>query len=329
MPHVLASQQAASSPNGEAARSAAPAEPTVREPALERKREREERLVGGQTLNLGSGLPPEVSTGSHDLPATSGATPPALPQSTQRFGTGGTLDMRAGAAPAASAALTALRGQEADKPSPARGRVEPTHEALHDDFFDAGEQGLYEGGPAPEGRHQVLDDELEHDAPRIVVRTPEQEMRRNRMMRVVGVVVGVVLGVLVFAVVRGRGTSGDDAKTRGEHPVTEPQPVEPQAPAVVAPPPAPPPPPEPAVVAPPEPAAPPPEAAAPDEKPAEKPPAEKPVPAPRVEGAAPAPRPRPAGGDATPPVKPAQPRPAGPVPPAIPAGKPPTVSFPD
>jgi len=330
MPHVLASQQAAASPKGDAARSVAPAEPTVREPALERKREREERLVGGQTLNLGSGVPPEVSAGSHDLPATPGPTPPALPQGTPRFGTGGTLDMRAGATPAASAALNNSRAQDADKPSPARGRVEPPHEALHDDFFDAGEQGLYEGGHAPEGRHQVLDDELEHDAPRIVVRTPEQEMRRNRMMRVVGVVVGVVLGVLVFAVVRGRGTTGanvDDAKTRGEHPVTPPAPVEPQAPAVVAPPP--PPPPEPAVTAPPEPVAPPPEAAVPAEKPAEKPPVEKPAPAPRAEGASPAPRPRPAGGDATPPVKPAQPRPAGPVPPAIPAGEPPTVSFPD
>jgi CheY-like chemotaxis protein len=333
MPHVLASQQAAqkSEAPSRPVASVAPAEPTVREPALERRREREERSVGGQTLNLGSGLPPEVAAASE--PASAKAAPPALPgASTQLFGTGGTqmLDMRAAPAPAVNGGLTTLKGHqhELDRAPSSRTPAEVTPE-LHDDFFDAGEQGLYEGGHGPESRHHVLDDDLEHDVPRIVVRTPEQEMRRNRMMRVVGVVVGVVLGVLVFAVLRGRGSKPaveDATSNSAARPldVTPPAPVAPSAPAQVAPPP--PPPPEP--VAPPEPETPP--APAVLEKPVAKPPVEKPAPAARVDSPAPAPRPRPATADApAPKPAPVQPRPAGPVGPAIPAGKPPTVSFPD
>lgn len=338
MPHVLASQQAAPSPKDDAARpvaSVAPAEPTVREPALERRREREERLVGGQTLNLGSGVTPEVATGSEPH-AGQGATPPVLPAaSTQLFGSGGTqmLDMRAAPAPAVNGGLATLKGHQHERElAPAtRAASEGIPEHLHDDFFDAGEQGLYEGGHGPESRHHVHDDELEHDAPRVVLRTPEQEMRRNRMMRVVGVVVGVVLGVLVFAVLGRRGKApGEDAKkdttTAPQSAVTPPAPVDPPAPAQLAPPP-PPPPPEPAPVAPPAPTPPEPAVVV---KPAEKPPGDKPAPAPRVDAPAATPRPRPATGEtAAPKPAPVQPRPAGPAKPAIPAGKPPTVSFPD
>ena len=350
MPHVVASQQAAKAQAEAHAQAAVPkrttepmrtlggGEPTVREPALERRRERDERLVGGQTLSLGSGLPPEVATASE--PAPSAPTPPALPaaslQGTQRLGSGGTqmLDARPQAAPTAALGATIKGGhEEAEKPASKGSRGDGAHDE-HDDFFDAGEQGLYEGGhgQGQGARHQVLDEDLEEaDVPRVIVRTPEQEMRRNRMMRVVGIVVGVVLGVLVFAVVgRGRGGADDakkDAAKAAEQPATPPTVAAPPPPAQVTPPP---PAPEPAAVTPPPPPPEPaPEAAPPAEKPAtvEKP-AEKPAPAaPRPEAAAP--RPRPAPEPAAPKPAPAQPKPAAPTGPAVPAGKPPTVSFPD
>ncbi len=339
MPHVLASQAALlqSQRPSQQERRVAPAEPTVREPALERRREREQRMLAGQTLSLGSGLAPEITTViSPHAPA--GPNPPALPgpvpQGTHRYGSSGTqmLDVRAPAtaapvraAPATARLSTPKSHDEPEKVTATRARPDGTHEALHDDFFDAGEQGLYEGGHGAE-RHQVLDEELELDAPRVVARTAEQEQRRNRMMRVVGVVVGVVLGVLVFAVLRGRGSSADEAKQNAaraaEHAVTPPA-VTPTPPQAVTPPP-PPPPPEPAVDTPP-PAIPSEATPAVVEKPVA---VEKPAPVARPEGAgAPAPRPRPTPAEAAPPKPaPAQPRPATP---PIPAGKPPTVSFPD
>jgi CheY-like chemotaxis protein len=353
MPHVLASQKAAQA-QGEAQprpkttepmRSLGAGEPTVREPALERRREREERLAGGQTLSLGSGLPPEVATAPEpapSAPATPSAMPTAALQGTQRLGTGGTqmLDVRPQAAPQAAPGATIKGGHEeatADKLAPKGSRGDGVHDALHDDFFDAGEQGLYEGGHghSEHARHQVLDEDLEEaDAPRVIVRTAEQEMRRNRMMRVVGIVVGVVLGVLVFAVVGRRGGADDakkDAARAGEQPATPPTVAAPPPP--VTPPPLPPAPEPAAVTPPPPPPEPAPEAAPPVEKPVvvEKP-AEKPAPAPaapRAEAAAPTPRPRPVPEPAAPKPAPAQPKPAAPVGPAVPAGKPPTVSFPD
>jgi hypothetical protein len=316
---------------------------------LERRREREERLVGNQTLSLGSGLPPEVAVSAAAPPEPTPPLAAGVPQGTQRYGSNGThmLDMSlpvAAAAPAVAGGLSTMKSHDAEKAASPRSRQEPVHEALHDDFFDAGEQGMYEGGHGAE-RHQVLDEdlELEHDVPRIIVRTPEQEMRRNRMMRVVGVVVGVVLGVLVFAVLRGRGNGPEEAKpgaaARGaEPPVAAPAPVEPPPPpAAVTPPP--PPPPEPAEVAPPpEPAAvtPPPVEKPVAEKPVvekpvvEKPVVEKPAPAARPEGAAATPRPRPTPAEPAPAKPaPAQPRPATPAPAPVAPGKPPTVSFPD
>jgi hypothetical protein len=307
MPHVLASQQASrQKPDSESAH--APAEPTVREPALERKRERDER-VGSQTLQLGSGATLEAAL--KNAASTEQAAAAAPVGSAHR--------------PRAETPAFVVRDSELEISAPAKSAIEdkpaargPAHDPdIHDEFFDAGEQGLYEGGHG--GHEPVLDDDLEHGVPRVIVRTPEQEQRRTRMMQVVGIVVGVVLGVLVFAVLRGRGSSEGDAAPPPERAVTVPAPVEaqPPQPAQAAPPP-------------PEPAAPPPapEIVLPEqaEKPAEKPPTEAARPA---EGA-PGPRPRPGAEPAAPRpavTPPAQPR--GPLPPPIPAGKPPTVSFPD
>ena len=327
MPHVLASQRATQAePSGDPERYVASAEPTVREPVLERRREREERQLGNQTLSLGSGLPPEVTAVS---PAA--APPPAtggLSEATPRHASNGAqmLDMSLPVAAAPGGPSTTKSHADVEKLA-TRSPHEPVHEGLHDEFFDAGEQGLYDGGHGAE-RHHALDEDLDldHDAPRVVVRTPEQEMRRNRMMRVVGVVVGVVLGVLVFAVLRGRGTSPEERRPGAgaradEQPVAPP--VEPAPPAVVSPPPPPPPPPERAAQPPePEVTTPP-----PAEKPATGKPIDRPAPVARPDGALPTPRP--AVPPAQPKPAPVQPRPAAPPPAAAPADKPPTASFPD
>lgn len=319
MPHVLASQPGAAS-NGDEARSQAPAEPTVREPVLERRKEREER-VGVQTLQLGSvdeGGSAALNSKPHP---ESGAARP--------------LDLLAGAgsaSPVATAASKALRGHEdVDKPAAGRARGEVAHEALHDEFFDAGDQGIYDSEHAVHEQH-VLDDDLEQDVPRVHARTPEQEQRRARLMQVVGVVVGVVLGVFVFAVLRGRTT--EDPKPVVEQPAQ----LEPPAQVTPAPPPpaqpAPPPPPvEPVASAPPA-AEPVPEVPAEVVKPTEKPKATvvapKPAPARETAPATVTPRPRP---QPIPTPTPARPTPAvqpkGPVTPPTPGAKPPTVSFPD
>ncbi|HEY6077761.1 MAG TPA: response regulator, partial [Polyangiaceae bacterium] len=222
MPHVLASRSWVP-----------PTEPTQREPALERRRERDERL-GAQTLHLGSGPPAEAL---HLEPPTSSLA------STQRFASGGTTPIgvttQRGTTPEAPGVKpgAARHHDDGERAATPRARGEAVHESLHDDFFEAGEQGIYEGGPAslppPE-----LEGELEHVLPRSLVRTPEQEHRRNRLMQVVGVVVGVVLGVFVFAILRGRGV--EEPKPDTEPSAASPAQVEAQSPAppVVQPPPA-------------------------------------------------------------------------------------------
>jgi hypothetical protein len=319
MPHILAQNAAAK----------------AAQPPAER--------VGTQTLHLGSGQT-ETPRPLPAAPAAQSAASAAALGATQRLSSGGAqaLDVRtpspSQARPPGMAAST-TRHDEPEKPASARVRAEVVHEALHDEFFDAGDQGMYEGGPSSIPSPGILEDDLETDVPRVVLRTPEQEQRRARLMQVVGVVVGVVLGVFVFAVLRGRGS--DDATPPETEPVTDQAPVTPPAPpppAVQPPPPAPadvtppapadvtpppPPPAEPAAVEP-EPAAPAAEKPAPAAKAA---PAPKPVP---PAEAVPAPKPRPAPAAEAPARRPAVgPKPAGPVPPPIPAGRPPTVSFPD
>jgi CheY-like chemotaxis protein len=332
MPHVVASQPGPQS-RSEARRSIEPAEPTAREPVVERRREREASL--GQTLSLGSGLPTELLAESSPLP-TPHAASPSLSSSpsgaTQRFGSSsGTqpLDMR-GSSPGAEAAPAALGSSTAksqhDKSQHDKSHHEEkvaaprVHEALHDEFFDAGEQGLYEGGHGAEVHHAV-EDELETDVPRVVRRTPEQERRRNKMMQVVGLVVGSVLGVLIFAVLaRGRSQPEppkDNPPALSEPPVAPPAAVEPPAPpAVTPPPPAP-------VVEEPTPRAP-----TGAEPPAKSGAADKPAPAARPAEPGATPRSKPAGeaGERPLPTTPSQPR--RPLLP-LPAGKPPTISFPD
>jgi CheY-like chemotaxis protein len=317
MPHVLTGNLGAPQ-RAESSRSIEPAEPTAREPAVERRREREGDL--SQTLNLGSGPHELMTEGSpSSLPQSAGASSSAVSGSTQRLSSGGaSLEDRASspgpeaAAVSSNVASSRKTPFEADKPA-----LRP-HDALHDEFFDAGEQGMYDGGHGASALHAVEEDELEGDGPRVVRRTPEQERRRNKMMQVVGLVVGSVLGVLIFAVLaaRGRSTPPEAKPDQGTHPnepaVAPPAAVQPTTPPDTAPPP-----PPADVTSAPLPAV---------DDDSSKVSGDKP--GPRA-GDGSASRPRAAGEPPPPPAPPATPaQPRRPLLP-LPASKPPTASFPD
>lgn len=77
-------------------------------------------------------------------------------------------------------------------------------DAVADEFFSAGDEGTYEGGP-----HSLIPDEpttepeLEPESARVVVpRTKEQEDRRRRAVWLVGLLVGVGLAMVVGGLLR-------------------------------------------------------------------------------------------------------------------------------
>jgi len=81
-------------------------------------------------------------------------------------------------------------------------------EDTHDEFFSAGEAGSYEGGPTSDV-HGLLDEANDHDfddlsAPgrRVIRRTPEQEARRERNIKMVSGLVGVGLAIACVALWR-------------------------------------------------------------------------------------------------------------------------------
>jgi hypothetical protein len=68
-------------------------------------------------------------------------------------------------------------------------------DVLHRQFFADGDEGRYEGGHAslpPE--HEPI---IEEGEERVIVRTPEQDARRARNMRVVAITLGLVLAMLL------------------------------------------------------------------------------------------------------------------------------------
>jgi hypothetical protein len=312
--------------------------------------------VGAETLQLGSVVPPELRApesapaAPSSPPASSAAASSESAQSGKTLALHGNHPFADAAKPSAGADITSAVRPQAPTPRPevprgaaalaADEKVEgAAPDALHDAFFSAGDEGKYsEATEQAAPRAFEDDDDFDAAAPRLAIRTPEQEQRRNRLMRIVGIVVGVVLGV--FAVAMIRGTSGrDDAPTRpsAEQPVAAPpapnsEPpreaplAEPRAASPVEAPPPPEPPraevePEPPIESPP---------AAVDTKRTAKEPRARNEPvsaAPKPAGErvpAPRPTPPPRRGPA------AQPRPAGDAAPPEPApARPPMVSFPD
>ncbi|MCC6216654.1 MAG: response regulator [Polyangiaceae bacterium] len=216
--------------------------------------------------------------------------------------------------PATIAAIPrALRHGEAS-PGP---DSSPPRPAGDDEFFTAGDEGRYEGGHA-----HLAEDELDDlDGPaRRPPRTPEQEQRRARFIRLVAGVAGFAIAVFAVAVVtrQGPAPAPSPAPRAPEPPVA----LEPRAPAATtaattA---------EPRAVAelPPPPEQPPPRAsAAPGAAATALPPAAAPPPGPPPAERRPPSRPRPV---APPPDDP----PPAPPPPVRPPGtKPPTAAFPE
>jgi CheY-like chemotaxis protein len=192
-------------------------------------------------------------------------------------------------------------------------------EDWHEQFFDEGEAGRYEGGPA------VLDagddvPEIEHEHRHRTSFTPEQVARRTRFTRWVSGIVGFLIAVAAVAGIRSMlaADQGKDAPEPVGPPIVVTQPAAVQPPATAEPLPVEPVPvPVPAPVAEPEPE---PEPAPIAEQPAKPEPAPKPVakdPPPEQ------PRPRPIAAK-----PPEPPPPPPPLPPPPSTEKPPTASFP-
>jgi len=176
------------------------------------------------------------------------------------------------------AEIATLESVLPDDALPPPSSLDPAHE---DDFFSAGDDGRYEGGPSvrPAAREELLDD-FEVPPPRHS-RTPEQEQRRARFLRWVVLAMGFGLSISASAFVLRMiaPQNGESEVTSAESdapPEPAPTPVQatppapqPTEPVFVPPPPPEPPPPEetasaevPTAAAPPPP--PPPPRAAPD-----------------------------------------------------------------
>ena len=123
------------------------------------------------------------------------------------------------------------------------------HDPLHTDFFSAGDEGRYEGGPASippahpaglhEHEHEHEHEDAHHDhAPNARLSSPEAIERRARLTRVVAVVVGFLVASLVVGVVA-QSLRRDDVVTPPRAEVVEPASPAPVQAAVVEKPPAP------------------------------------------------------------------------------------------
>lgn len=77
-------------------------------------------------------------------------------------------------------------------------------ESLDEDesFFQAGDEGRYEGGPALLMTEEPV--ELDQRPVAVVVRTPEQDARRARLVRIVAMAVGAFAALFAFGVVKQR-----------------------------------------------------------------------------------------------------------------------------
>jgi CheY-like chemotaxis protein len=209
-----------------------------------------------------------------------------------------------------------------------------------DQFFRAGDEGLYEGGEEPEPSQRSLIDS--DDALPRIVRTPEQEERRARMIRWVVMAMGFAAAIAVAGVVVPKLAPKPADSALVAPPPPAPAPVKPEPAAALTPQPLPIPPPPEAPVEAPTAAAPEPPPPAPEPAPVAKPEPPKVVAPPRPAAPSPAaaaapkpepavaakPKPVPAPAPAAPKSKP-EPTPAAPPPAPAPGPAPATAAFPD
>jgi CheY-like chemotaxis protein len=297
------------------------ARPTTREP-FARVRAEVSPVVPESAAPVSQRLAPApVVAVGHEKPV-----PPAAPV-TPSVEAGAALPLVSRSVPGESATLESVLPEDALPPPSSS--VDP-HE---DDFFSQGDEGAYEGGPShhpPAPLHELVD-EYEAPVPRIS-RTPEQEQRRARHLRLVVLAMGFGLSIVLTALLLRTflpAPSEQMTSTATQEPeAPAPVPVQANPPPVADP-----------VIVPPPPPAPEPEAteeAASAEAPAPPPPpppppaAEAPVlsepiappkTAPKTPVAA-----RPVAARPAPAAKPAKPAPPEPKP--APAVQPPTASFP-
>ena len=346
---------------------------TEREPAVARRAEREGADLGSTAL-LGSPaaatpLPVSATSATSATPPVSAEVVPHVVQDEPAPTTEPlpkvavaeeALRVSEVSAPAAHASEPELT-PEPEPDSDNSAALDAAHppgftEDIHDEFFSAGETGSYVGGPATIAPALVGDahdpgfDDLHSEGPRRVLqRSPEQEARRERNIKIVSALVGVGLAmacVALWRTHRANQAASEELTVPSPSHFTADAPTPPGAPLVPAPAvtslvPAPPerpvepPPPPPPVTAAPTPAETKPAVAPPAEtKPAPSPPSEpKPAAAPPA-AAKPAPSPSPdlPSEVAPKPKKPAkEPAAAAPTlePPPAAVGKPPTAAFPD
>ena len=231
--------------------------------------------------------------------------------------------------PESAPSAASLPGGPADVVPPSQRLREQRGEhddSVHDRFFMDGDEGRYEGGAAELGAHEPLDPAIELAVPE-VVRSPEQEARRERFIKFVSAAVGFAVAIFATAWVFSRWQHVPAAPPGSSDQTTSaPSPAEPAKPVLVEPPEPPP-------------------AEPPQAKPAEPPAqAEPPPPASTTEAAPPRPEAAPARPVEVPrPVRVAppeapkppvdkrsepRPQPAPTAAPASPGVKPPTASFP-
>ena len=112
-------------------------------------------------------------------------------------------------------------------------------EDVHENFFSEGDEGRYEGGPATMAEHEEHLAAIEADVlaqeRREIVRTPEQEARREAFIRLVVRVVGSCVAVLIVALVWAqlKAKRGDEPVPGGAavvEPPVAPTPPEPEIP---------------------------------------------------------------------------------------------------
>jgi DNA-binding response OmpR family regulator len=217
----------------------------------------------------------------------------------------------------AAAALAAIAAESEAHEKPKRAGGKDHDDPFHADFFEAGDQGAYEGGPASRIEPEELEELVEV---RRLSFNPQQEARRAKNIRYVAVITGFALAVALVAIVQ---------RARHTEPAEEPSAVNTE---VAAPPVAPPP----TTAAKVEEPKPEPETPAPEpsgkvidlEEEIAATPKKEPEPAPKLPVAEVQPKlPKPPAVAVKPPTPPAETTP--PTPPAAPpGGKPPTASFP-
>jgi CheY-like chemotaxis protein len=262
-----------------------------------------ERSAADLTSTAISSSPAEVEEAAPATQAAEESVSPALPPAEPAEPP--LPDVKASKPEAAPATRPEL--QTSPEPSAALSAVAHAHahehehasvEDAHDEFFSAGEAGSYVGGPisavpgALEEAHDHDFDDLSGHPRRVIRRTPEQEARRERNIKVVSGLVGVGLAIASVALWRSHRAPEfvppAPAEISGDIAPPPASPLEPAVTALIPAPPAPRAAQEPAAQAPPEPAKKPEPA-----KPAERTKAPEPVRAAPPAAVAPAARPTP------------------------------------